>query len=268
MTEVENNDIVENNVEPTTETSTPPEDTKQEGEQAEKQAEPTEIDVLKKSYEKRISRQTAANAGANKKIAELQQQIAGLQPKQEAVNKGEINEDDFDTYEDYIEAKIKDSADRKFKEQLEKHNQEKEQRILNEQIALEQKEFDRQEAIFRVDVPDYDEVTQVFNEVIATTDADNKTFIAVTQVLKGSDILPEICYHLGSNPDLMTDMLQMTPDKAMREAVRLEYQLNNTKKTNNKKPLAKPPTPVSGGGKGTKSLNSMSGREIMKQFNM
>lgn len=84
-----------------------------------------------------------------------------------------------------------------------------------------------------------------------------------------SEIGPNIVYHLGKNPDLAARIARMEPEQQLVAIGRLEGQIQaelktsakaqstanvKTRKTTQAPP---PPTPVSGGSQGTKSLLSM-----------
>lgn len=258
-------------------------DTKLKGDIEEKQAESDEsaneeivdddlptIKAKLTAAETQGKRQRAANHDLNRKFEEQAAIIAELREAQEATkvdNSGEPQEDDFESMDDYIQAKADWTANEKFKELETKRVQELELQQQQYKMAEAKKKFDEAEAKYRVDVPDYDKVIEVFNQTVGFHQ-ETPTLQSASKALMEAENVPALGYHLGNNPSKIDEILSMTPDKAYRAVVKLEVELStaNTPKKVTRKPNS-PPNPIKGNGKASKGLDNMNPDELMSWVN-
>lgn len=206
----------------------------------------------KSRIEKRIDELTANYRSAERErdywrqVAQQQQ----AEPEQLQEPEQKPTADQFDDYDQYIEA----LTDWKVRKQAETW-QEQQQREREQQTqAQRQAEFQKRAAEFAKEAPDFWDVAGNPNVPITQS---------VVDAAMDSDIGPKVLYHLGQNPDEAARVSQMNPTAAAREIGRLEAQLRlpTKPKTSN---AAEPPPTVSGAGETAgKSLDDMTTEEFM-----
>lgn len=239
-----------------------------------KEPELTEAEKIRQSMQKRIDRKTAIQkqkeetlAQREQEIAQLKEQLSKYSPEPEAGPR----EEDFETYDEFIEAQI----EHRTKQALSQKEQEYKQQMLQERQQAEQAEmkkaFDEKVHQFRVDKPDYPEKEAVFQEVV--NDLVNRkgeadpTLGALGDFIIDSDVAPALMYELGNTPELVEDLASMKPMAALREMFKLEQSLSKRKVTR-KESKPEPIKPV-GGSKGNlnKAPDEMSASELMAWVN-
>lgn len=261
----------------TTEASTPSEDTKEADEQVSEEQDTKEVELtetekavkeVKDATQKRINRQTAANRDLNKKYSEAMEKIHALEEssKPESDDKAP-SEEDYETTDEFIQARADYAAQKKFEELKAEDKVKTQQETQVKAYAEAKKAFDAQEAKFRVDIPDYDEVAEVFNEAVGALDPQDPALKAVSSALLDSDNMPMLGYYLGNNPDEIDRILELSPNKAYREIIKLEMKIEQENIVPKTKKLPKPPSPGGGAGKVSKGLASKSPKEIMAWVN-
>lgn len=270
-----------------TESSTPVEELKEEtaseaddsesstdvAEETEDKPEPTEAEIIRDKMQKRINRQTAANKREAEQRQAAEQRIKALEDQLAAsvqdAGDGAPNEDDYNTYEEYQSAVV----DHQVKTKLEAAQREQAQQRLEteqrQQMESAQKAFNVKEEAFRAENPDYNERATVYDEVakdlIARKGVGDPTISSISNLIMHTDHAPAIIHELGSNPDLMEDIANMSPVDAMREMFKLEESVKGRKP---KKTQAKPTPIKSLSGKSTpkKDPTKMSGAELLKEI--
>ena len=209
--------------------------------------------------QKRIDRQTAAYRQLQEQHEALQKQLQENAPKKDDTPK----EEDFDTYEEYNEALVEYRAEQRLaekeRERLEAQRAEKEAQMRE---ATEKQYASRVEA-FAEKHPDFREKESVVEEVVALQmqNGVTPTLQALTNAVLESENSARLVYELGNDVDLLEDILQKSPYQAVRELVKLEMK---PEAVENKKQPPKPIKATSGKSTGKKSVNQMSGKELLK----
>lgn len=265
------------------EPSQPTEDVKKEveqdeAEQVEAESEQTEepkkdelipvskLEHEKSSMQRRIDRQTAANRELNEKVQALQEQLSKIKPVESESD--EPKEEDYESFEEFDQARVEHKAE---KLAAEKERAFKQKQLAEQQHKLMQakrEEFESRKSQFRTEVSDYDEREQSFNEIAAYYQqklGDNETLKAVGQYILESDVSPQIIYQLGSDPDVVDEIVGLSPIKAVRKLFELENAFS-AKKPEKKQP-PKPIESLKGKSKGTKTLANMSPEEALAWVN-
>ena len=259
--------------------SKPAEDIKEDAEQVSGESETnennenaeeelSETDKVKQAFEKRIARQTAANRDLNTRYSDAIKRIEEFEAKfQETETAKEPSESDFETYEEFVQAKADWTAERKFADMQKQEQQRIAQEKQHQALESQRRDFEAKEAEFRADVSDYDVVSQEFNEIIGSYDPETPALQAASAALMGADNTPALGYHLAKNPHEIDRILSMDPNKAYREVVKLEMKLANQSKAPEPTKLPNPPSPVDGSGKGSKPLHKKSANELVDWVN-
>lgn len=249
------------------------EQTEEVAEDAEPEELP-EVKAIKEGMQKRIDRQTAAYRDLQEKYAELERKISSQaeQPKQTA----EIvkpNIDDYDTMADYEEAVEKytqENAERLAKQKLDNMQREMQEQQRMQEEARNMEVFNQRVDTFKQTAPDFDEKAGFFMEnadYLAKHGGGNPaTLDAVGKYLQQSENGPQLVYELANNPDKMEAIAKMNPFAALETIFKMRYTTAKrpAPASPDKKPLPKPVKGLQGSGKVSKSLDEMSGAEILK----
>lgn len=219
----------------------------------------------KAGMQKRIDRVTAQRKQEAERITALETQIQELTPKNVDDSP---KQEDFDNYDDWEQASI----DHKVKKQVEakeleaKENQLAEQKKVTHEKA--EKAFQEKEHAFRSDNPDYEANAKNFDElanmVMMEKGATDPTLSAINGLLLDSDFAPHLINEMGSNPDLVDNLANMSPFGAVRELIKLEGTLGSAKQAD---PLPKPISKVKGSGKPSKGLDAMGATDLSDWVN-
>lgn len=227
-----------------------------------KQEKPlTEAEKIRHATQKRIDRLTAANRATEERAQKLEQQLAELQ-KRAPTESGEPKESDFDTWEEFEEARVEWKAEKKAEERLKTEREKELQSIKERQHAETQRQFMDKEAKFKAAQPDYDRYAK---EAVDTIGLIAKTGVDVTTLrdaVMQFDNPPEMIYHLGKDPTLLEELVTMPPMKVMRELIKLEASFA-TQDTTKAPPAPIKPTAAKGG---VKPLGKLSGREVLERY--
>ncbi len=248
-----------------TEVEAPAETTEEVKEATEepKVVELTEADKVKTSMQKRINKQTAKNKAMEEELYRTKRDLEEFQASKK--NDKAPNEDDFSDLDEYNEAVIKHRVDTEVKGKLEADKLSRSQKLQEEKDAITQKAFVEKENAFKVNVPDYDDIADVLAETMQ--DMGNTPVITtVGQVIMDSDVAPQLVYELGNNPELLQNMVGMTPVQTARELFKLELGFSKNKVT--RKTLPTPIKAVGSNGNFSKELDDMDGGELLKKFNL
>ena len=142
----------------------------------------------------------------------------------------ELNRDDFDTEEEYIDARV----DQRMK--------------VHEKKTVDTTAKDRVDKINR----QYDDAREKYDDFDEIALDDKLPINAHMLEAAMGDNLTEILYRLGSNPDNTRKISQMTPTQAIKEIGKIEEEIMNPKPKPKSKPKPSaapepPPTVKSGG---------------------
>ncbi|MDH5510303.1 MAG: hypothetical protein OEZ32_08110 [Nitrospinota bacterium] len=146
-------------------------------------------------------------------------------------------EEDFGSYEEYQEARVRYEVDSRFAES-------KKEDALNEMQARETQANDARHQVFAENLRDFKEVTPDFDEVV------NKANVKLTQPMidsiTGSLQGPEMLYYLSQNPGQAAELVNLSPIDMAREMGKLEARLEASppKPSATHKPISKAPPPV------------------------
>lgn len=163
---------------------------------------------------------------------------------------------DFDYDEskfiEYVQSTVTQQAQQQF-----------EQTARQQEAARQEASFRRAEAQFAGEQSDYYAVTNTPGLEISQQ---------LAEEIKGSEMGPQVAYHLGKNPEVSSKLSRMPYKQMMRELVKIETNLSKPKpKVESKTP---PPTPkLSGNDKASviradsKNSDSLSTEEWMKRRN-
>lgn len=180
---------------------------------AEPEAQPEVKTFTQEEFDKIVSREKAkARRQAEREFA------ARAEAKKADVN---VSPENFETTEAYIEA----LAEKKAAELVE-------QREMKRQSVDVEASFRDKEDEAREKYADYEQVayTAPISDLMA-------------EVIKASDIGPELAYHLGKNPDEALRIAKMSPLLQAKEIGKLEVKLAAMPK--NEQPTTKAPAPIS-----------------------
>lgn len=156
------------------------------------------------------------------------------------VDSNEPKEDDYDTYESYINARVQYEARRIIQQEKES---ERKLSAKQEQQKVYESHWERVQA-FADKTPDY-------NEVFADA-GDVQLSVALESEIVNSENGPELLYNLAKDPERLEKLSRMAPVAMARELGRLEAELlkpkTETKVVKTKAPP--PPRPISASGTG------------------
>lgn len=204
-------------------------------------AEPSEADKIKAAMQKRIDRLT-------KRDAERERQLREFQVKQPAAPNAlkEPKEEDYKTYEEFVEARGRYKAEVEYQQKQAKEAQERQAAEQTKQIEAKRKDFEVKEVELRKIHPDYDEAVAVMNEFVAQADPRSIGTAVFRDVLMDSDNMPALVYHLGKNPDLVESLFTMSPLQIAKTLIKTEMSLADAPKQTPQKPIPNPPNAISG----------------------
>jgi hypothetical protein len=228
----------------------------------------SKADKIKQAMQKRIDRQTAAKHAQAEQIAKLQaevQQLAQYKPKEEQ----SPQESDFETWEDYQEAVVEHKAEQKLKQRMEEQKQQQLQQAQAKQAKLQQDAFIKKVETFRSENPDYDEKEKIAEDALKDVQfrygSNNATLKRIQDDTLDSDMTAEIIYEIGNNPDLLDDLMELSPAQAARKLYSIEQSLQSNPVDED--PLPKPIKSTKGAGKAVKPLHQRDGKDVLAWVN-
>jgi hypothetical protein len=234
----------------------------------------TEPGVQKKIDKMRATTTAAQNDAAYWKgraeSAELKGKPNQAEEAEEAepVAKKALDPDDFETIEEFEEAKMENMVDEKLaaREKKAKEESAKEVQATKEEEAATRTLEQGLEAKKRYE--DFDKVVKGDNPNL------NVLPPATAQMVLDSDVGADLAYKIGKDPDLATRLAKMTPAQAIREIVALEVPFVKTETTPTKqktKTVSDAPEPISaptgGSGGGEVDEDLMDINDWMKREN-
>lgn len=237
-------------------------------ETVEEKAERLEREAAAK--QKAIDRKTAAYHAQQRKIAELQEQLAKInqQPQAEGLKEPSIDDPEFDSYADYEKAKedfLTKKVEKELKSKmLQEQYQAEQQKAVQEKLAKRQ----AQEAEYIKINPAYSKSAKEVNDYLPTLSAPAAVQEAVLEAVYEGNV-PQIIDYFGSNEgenlEELARIAQLTPAKAAIEIYKIQQKLSaKTPVKKETKPAPKPIEKVKGTSKGSKTLTQMSPDELVK----
>jgi len=219
----------------------------------------------RKAFQKRIDRKTAAEKQALEERQKLQSELEELRRVAPTIDDAP-KEEDFDSFDDFVEAKAKHQAEKIVQERI--REQKEAELRLSQQREYESniKDFQEKEQAFRAENPDYDKNSEMFAEQVEYLQKaypNNQSLVYAREMLLSSDVSPAIINELGTNPDIAEEWASMKPVQVAREVFKLEMRLSEAKREE-ETPLPKPVKTVKGSTTPKRSLDKMDASELMK----
>lgn len=221
------------------------------------------LERTKTGMQKRIDRQTAANR-------QLQEELEALRSQIDTSGKAEDkepDEDDFKSWDEYQEALVEYRADKRAAEKEQERLQQMQQQKQAQLAEQQQKQYEERVKAFEVEHPDFRERERVVEEVVAHAmrGGVTPTIKALSDAVLESENAARIVHELGSEEYDLEGLLAKSPYQAVRELVKLE--MAPVVEKQNKPAPPKPIKKTLGTGSGKKSVNQMSGKELLKWAN-
>lgn len=224
---------------PVEDTASTTDETKPESKPAEKTFTQAELDdILQKRLAKehrkleRQARLEVENEYLRKQQSHPQPQVS--QPVQEA-GSGEPKPENFQTYEDYIEAvtdwKVEQKLDTKLRGLQEQSQERKQQTAIAEHEARIAKNLNKA-------ATKYDD----FHEVVSNPDL--TVTIPMRDAIGDSEIGGEIAYYLGTHTDEAATIANMSPVQQIKAIDRLESKLKAPAPAPEIQPVSQAPKPI------------------------
>lgn len=216
--------------------------------------------------QKAIDRRTAALSDLNKKLEQERQEREKLAALvQQTQSKPEPQSDDFETYDEYVDALAEYRAEQKVAEQQKQFSEQQakmqQQQVLNERLKLRQEQeadYLQSNPMYKQSVQEVDNFIQNLNTPPDVQDA------VIAQMYEGN--IPQMIDYFGSNSgeniDKLAEISQMPPWKAAVEIYKIQQSFTSAPKKE-AKPIPKPVKAVKGGGATKKSASKMSGKELL-----
>ncbi len=194
----------------------------------------TPADKPKKGgVQKRIGELVREREEAKRETEYWREQAMKGQPKAEPIKNDEKPKvDQFQSYEEYLEALADYKAEQKFTERERKREQETQQERAT-------REFNDMRATFAERIEQAAEKYEDFEEVAFSEDVPVSE--AMATAIMQSDLGPDLLYHLGQNPKEAARIARLPPIAAIRELGKLEAKLSEPPT----KRASKAPEPIS-----------------------
>jgi len=197
-------------------------------------------------YRRRLDRERERRIQAETRLQMLTEQRSQAAPQQAAPQGDEEpKREQFESYEDYVEARAAYKAEKRALEAVDKRLQAEAQRRQNEsaqQTAREQQaQWNKSLEAARKKYDDFDDVTD--NEDIIVTPK-------MGEAIKDSPIGPDLVYHLGKNPDEAHRIAALPAREQYAEMVLLERTVRDAKPAPKKASNAPEPINPVGGNAG------------------
>lgn len=233
-----------------TEPESDPEDTKQE----EPKEDGDEERPKGKGFQKRISQLTQKIRGLE---AEIQKRSTAPEPKPEVAtpkSEGKPSPDNFNSYEEYVEA----LTDYRVEQRLLKQREEAQQQEAQAQQKQILDRWNEQSEAAREKFEDFDEV---LNSVPPPPPA-------IQYAIMSSDQAAEVAYHLAQNPKELARIAKLEPLAAAREIGKLEVKLSKpvTPPATPKPKVTSAPAPIKPVGGQAKAPRSITDQELIDDY--
>ena len=218
------------------------------------------LEKLREADQRKIDRQRKALSAENKTRAEL---TARIREYEQRVTKdeqqGEPNIDDYDTVEDYDNAK-KEFLTKKIKNDLEREFLQKEShRQQTQKLQDMEMKFQKDEAEIKQLYPDYDDAADEFKASIQSMQIPNDVRMTVLETAHREGNAAQLIHYFGANGGAniheFEAIAQMSPTQAAVEVYKISQKLTRPNAPTPKTPLPKPPQRATGTGKIGKNLH-------------
>jgi hypothetical protein len=173
-------------------------------------------------FQRRLDRQKTARIVAETEARILREQLAAVQKSPATEPTGtEPTRDQFENYEDYIEARATYRAELKAAELVDKKLNEKEQTERSAREAVQHRtiseHWTKREAAFTESADDYEDLVVPFvQEEMQQID------LTTRRAIVESDLGPNILYYLAKNPDEFERIADLSPLRQIAEIGKLE----------------------------------------------
>lgn len=184
-----------------------------------------------KAVQKRINKLTRKNARLKEEVAEANRRAEEAEEKAALPaepTRPKPEEDDFDSFAEYTEALVDWKSEQREASREAKAAKKAEQEAAQKARLEDEDNFAELVEDFKEDHDDYDEIC---------FDDDLPISSIMTEAIIGSDMGPQILYHLGNNPKEAARIAKLRPVGQIREIGKLEGKLlPPTKNTQTKAP--------------------------------
>ena len=243
-------------------------------EQAEAVIEEVEVDYEVKSKEledslsarqNKIDKQRAALSQSNNKIQELQSQLNKLQ---ETKAPEAPNENDYETYAEYGEARLKYMVDNQVKLERKQDLIERQSKLQEDRSNAQQAEFLKTEQTYRQANPNYDRAKKELQDHITLSPVSGAVGDAIYEQASRDGMLPDVINYFGDNSGEKLSEFErisaLSPIEAAVEVYKIQQSLKSAPEKSTVKPLPKPLNTIKGTSRAGKSLLDMSPEELKK----
>lgn len=169
--------------------------------------------------EKRMSELTAKRREAEARAEAAEQRLAELTAQPDAEGEKPPSLDDFNTYEDFVDAKARYAARQEFKAQQRTAAEAGKSAANGQREEVLKAGFAAQVEDARTRYTDFDAVA--FDPKVPVT-------AAMQAAILESDMSADVAYHLGKNPDVAFRLATMSPLAVAREIGRIEQTILST----------------------------------------
>ena len=239
--------------------------------------DPVEAKKTIEAQNKKIARQQAANRDQQRQYQEAQKRIAEFEAKLSALPNplaDKPNPDNYDDTDAYADALADWKIEQKEKAKANESKQPDVEQIADQKAQWKLKEIDfnaKQEA-FKATEPNYEQNAQVVNQFLGLANKSDPRFATFSTVLMNAENPPALINYLGENPkEIMGLFNAQTPldvEFALEAIVeKLGMTTNAEESVQMPKALPTPPSALkSGSTKVNKTIDAMSGRELLDRF--
>ncbi len=204
--------------------------------------------------QKRLAKESRKLAKQAELEAENKVLRAQLQPKQEVAKQADAPRvDDFETYEDYLDARADYIAERKFESKIAEHAQRVQAQSTQAYQAKINETWGEKVTAARDKYSDFDEVIESAEQPITPV---------IAHALKVSAIGGDIGYYLAKNPSEMDRLAKLDPFTTAIEIGKLEAKLSHTPPKTEVSKAPEPITPMGGKSETKKDPANMTDAEF------
>lgn len=235
--------------------------------------EKTEEQKLKDDLEfarKKIQRQRKANAALQAQAARAKHLEVEIEKLKQATPQKEPKIDDFETTDEFLDAKAEHLADQKANKRLQETLEVQKQALANQSLQERDREFQKAEIAYMQTSPSYNDAKSEVRSFVVEMGVDPASPVmnAIYEQADSENNLPQIIDYFGKNGGQnlgeLEYILSLSPVRAAVEIAKIQLKLKPQQ--TNTTPLPKPIKPVTGGARASKSVDDMSGEELLKKF--
>lgn len=173
--------------------------------------EPKKPSSRSQRYQKKIARQDERIGSLETENAELQRQLAELQGKQEVK---ELDPDDFDSYQDFLDAAAQQASELKQRKEKAPRQTGNQEQVFKEALADVTGDFDEARSKYK----DFEELVIKNEELQITPD--------MVICLADCEEPAELAYYLGQHPKVAEKLAGMNQRAIARELGKIEANLH------------------------------------------